>query len=36
MQEDVDRRTRGDKMVVLGHFNTRIGNDVEEWNDVIR
>ena len=35
LQDLVDRAPRGDKVVVLGDFNARVGNDVEECNGVI-
>ena len=35
LQEVVDRAPRGDKVVVLGDFNAKVGNDVEECNGVI-
>ena len=35
LQEVVDRAPRVDKVVVMGDFTARVGNDVEECNGVI-
>ena len=35
LQELPDRAPRGDMVVVLCDFSARVGNDVEEWNNVI-
>ena len=34
LQELLDRAPRGDMVVVLCDFSARVGNDVEEWNEV--
>ena len=35
LQEVVDKAPRGDKVMMMGDFNARFGNDAEEWNGVI-
>ena len=35
LQEVIARTQRGDKLVVMGDFNVRVGNNVLRWSDVM-
>ena len=35
LQEVIARTQRGDKLVVMGDFNARVGNNVLRWSDVM-